>query len=161
MKKMLEMPDDARIWIYQADRFLTEVEIVRIKTEITSFLATWSSHGAQMDSSFEVLHHRVLIIAVNESQALASGCGIDKSVNFVKQLGSEMGLDFFNRTLVLYDNQGVIAEAPLHQFWAMRKALIIQDETLVLDTTLQALGQLRAGFLRKFQDSWHAEMWGR
>ena len=41
--------------------------------------------------------NRFLILAVDESQASASGCSIDSSVKFVKAMESELGTDFFNR----------------------------------------------------------------
>jgi hypothetical protein len=161
MKKMSEMPEDARVWVYQSNRVLSNEEVAMIEKETSHFLANWSSHGAQMNASCEVAFNRVLVIAADESQAHASGCGIDKSVNFVKQLGSKLGVDFFNRTMVLYEGADGIVEAPLHQFWAMRKALIIHDATMVVDTTVRSVGQFRSEFLKLFRSSWHAEMWGK
>jgi hypothetical protein len=52
-------------------------------------------------------------------------------------------------------------EAPLHAFWALRKALVINDESLVVDTTVSTVEQLRVSLVRPFNKSWHAEMWGR
>lgn len=161
MKHMNELPDDARVWVYQSDRDLLEDEIVSMRVGLSNFLAEWTSHGAKLDASFEIFQNRVLVIAADERRAAASGCGIDKSVNFVKKLSSDYGVDFFNRTLVIFVNRGHISAAPLHEFWAMRKATIIDDDTLVVDTTVQNLGQLRIGVFRKFKESWHAEMWGR
>lgn len=161
MKKMSEMPEDARVWVYQSNRALSNDEVAIIEQETNHFLSNWSSHGALMNASFEILFNRVLVIAADESQAQASGCGIDKSVNFVKQLGSKLGVDFFTRTMVLYVGADGILEAPLHQFWAMRKALIIHDATMVVDTTVRSVGQFRSEFLKLFSSSWHAEMWGK
>jgi hypothetical protein len=38
---------------------------------------------------------------VNEDIESASGCSIDSSVRFVKSLGAELNIDFFNRLNVL------------------------------------------------------------
>lgn len=161
MKKMSEMPDHARVWIYQASRFLSEEEIELVQRASSAFMAQWSSHGAQLDATFELIHSRILVIAADEQQAQASGCGIDKSVHFVKELGSKLRVDFFNRTIVLYLKDGKLCDAPLHEFWALRKALIISDDTVVFDTTIRTVGSLRSEFQRPFSSSWHAEMWGR
>jgi hypothetical protein len=161
MKKMSEMPDHARVWIYQASRFLSEQEMDLVQQESSAFVTQWSSHGAQLDATIELIHSRILVIAADEQQAQASGCGIDKSVHFVKELGSKIGVDFFNRTIVLYLKDGMLCDVPLHEFWALRKALIISDDTVVIDTTIRTVGALRSGFQKPFSSSWHAEMWGR
>ncbi len=161
MKAFELMPDHARVWIYQADRFFNSEEQELIAKLTTNFIQQWSSHGAAMDASFSLLFRRVLVIAANEDDAQASGCGIDKSVHFVKDLGVKMGVDFFQRTVVLYQRNDEWLEAPMHQFWAMRKALVIDDKTPVLDTTVRNLIQLRSEIVKPFISSWHAEMWGR
>ena len=37
--------DSDRIWVYQANRFLTEVEIELIRTAGNAFVASWATHG--------------------------------------------------------------------------------------------------------------------
>ncbi len=155
------MPEHARVWIYQADRSIEMNEVDVINARSTDFIEAWTSHGAALDASYSLLFNRVLVIAADENQVSASGCGIDKSVNFVKKLGDDLGVDFFQRTVVLFKQDNEWNEAQLHQFWAMRKANLIGDETMVLDTTVRTIGQLRAEFIKPFKSSWHAEMWGR
>jgi hypothetical protein len=161
MKVLSEMPDDARVWIYQANRNLSVVENAQIRDSVAGFLDEWTSHGKSMDASFEILMNRLVVIAVDEKQALASGCGIDKSVNYMKSLGAEMNIDFFVRTQVLYKVGEEVMEMPLHVFWASKKAGKILDETIVIDTTVKNLGEVRSKLEVPFKDSWHAEMWHR
>jgi len=161
MKSMNEMSDGSRIWIYQANRSLSEDEVDILKQKGLEFINSWSSHGAHMDATFEIFHQRVLVIAADEEKALSSGCGIDKSVRFVKELGDALGIDFFQRTQVLYREQGDILEKPIHEFWAMRKAGIILDNTIVFDNTIKTVGDLKTIWEVPFSQSWHNEMWGR
>jgi hypothetical protein len=159
MRKMSEMPDNARVWLYQASRYLSESEVNMLQTEVSSFLSEWTSHGVSMDAAFEIAHNRILVIAADESKA--SGCGIDKSVKCIQDLGNRLGIDFFQRTVVLYMKNEEWCESQLHEFWGLRKALIVNDETPVLDTTVRSVGEYRAGFQKLFSRSWHADMWGR
>jgi hypothetical protein len=159
MKKMSEMPDNARVWLYQASRYLSESEIDLLEAGVTSFLSEWTSHGVSMDAAFEIAHNRILVIAADESKA--SGCGIDKSVKCIQDLGNRLGIDFFQRTVVLFMKNEEWRESQLHEFWGLRKALIVNDETQVLDTTVRSVGEYRAGFQKSFSRSWHADMWGR
>ena len=161
MKSMIDMPAEARVWLYQANRVLTDPEISHLTEEIMAFMGDWSSHGAKMDASFEILFSRVIIVAADEGRAAASGCGIDKSVRFIQSLGEKMNIDFFTRTQVLYFQDDEVKDAALHHFWGLRKALIINDNTVVVDTTVRTVGELRKSLKRPFGGSWHAEMWGR
>lgn len=161
MKEFSQLADHARVWIYQAERNLIESEIANIKQVGRVFLEQWTSHGAHMDAAMEVLHERFIVIALDEQAASASGCGIDKSVHFMQELSAQMNIDFFQRTVVVYRNELGWVEAPINQFWAMRKALIVNDSTTVVDTTVRTLGELRQKLVVPFQLSWHAEMWGR
>ena len=158
---MNEMPDEARVWIYQMDRMLSDTECSQVSDELVAFLNDWTSHGSNMDAAFEIMYSRLLVIAVDESRAMSSGCGIDKSQRFVKALGDKMKIDFFNRTSVLFMKGSELVEAPLHQFWALRKALVVDDETMIVDTTVRTVGEIKKGIQKPFGTSWHAEMWGR
>jgi hypothetical protein len=161
MKSMQQMPGAARVWLYTASRFLNDQEVSSILQETEVFLQGWSSHGANMDAACGMYFNRILAIAADEAQAKASGCGIDKSVQFVKQLSESRNVDFFQRTTILYQSNEALNEAPLHTFWALRKALVVNDETLVVDTTISNVEQLHDSLLKPFRESWHAEMWGR
>jgi hypothetical protein len=56
-----------------------------------------------------ILFSQYLVISVDEKIVSASGCSIDSSVHFVKSLGSELKVDFFNRMNVLsYVNESEI-----------------------------------------------------
>jgi len=161
MRTMEEMPEQARVWIYQADSFLSETLEHDVLERLQTFIAQWTSHGASMDASAAIFHHRLIVIAADEQQAAASGCGIDKSVHFMQALGQELGMDFFQRTTVIFGHDQDWREAPIHQFWAMRKAGQVNDQTLILDTTVRTLGELRSALVKPFAESWHKDMWGR
>jgi hypothetical protein len=159
--KLDNLDNNSKIWIYIADRFLTSNEIDRISEELSAFLKNWSAHGAALFSGFSIEANRTIIVGVDEKQAVASGCSIDKLVHFFKKQGEEMGVNFFDRMQVMFEKDGQIEFTPLNNFWAMRKANIITDHTLIFDTTVQNLGEWRDGWKKKFSSSWHAEAWGR
>lgn len=161
MKLLEDLPGHARVWIYQAERFLSESEVSGLAVAMSDFIDQWSSHGQKMDASAAVMHNRFVVIAADEAQAAASGCGIDKSVQWMKEMGSAMGIDFFQRTQVLYFENDELKETPLHQFWAMRKAGLVSDETVIFDNTVKNLTELQSAWKVPFHRSWHAEMWQR
>lgn len=158
---MHEMPDSSRVWVYQGDRFLSQDEEVVISTKLMEFLNSWASHGAQLDSAFEVKYSRFVVVAVDEEKALASGCGIDKLVHFFQDAGKALNVDFFNRMQVVYRDKDSIVSEPLHQFWGLRKAGVLNDDSIVFDNLVKNLAEYRAKWETNFSNSWHSEMWGR
>jgi hypothetical protein len=112
-------------------------------------------------ADFDVIANRIYVIAVDETKAAASGCSIDKLVHLFKDIQSEFQIDFFDRMQVAYFDNGEVKFSKLNNFWAMRKAGLINDETLVYDTTIQSLGEWRESQIKPFSKSWHAEAWGR
>lgn len=153
------LSDTARVWIYTASRELTTDELTHVNAAMKNFVAEWAAHGVGLTAGFEVMHNRYLVLAADEAVVTASGCSIDSSVRAVKALGTDIGVDFFNRTLVGYEEEGQMRFVPIHDFWARRKAKLVTDETLVFNALAATLGELREAPTVPFSSSWHAEMW--
>ncbi|MES2284527.1 MAG: ABC transporter ATPase [Bacteroidota bacterium] len=113
-RSIIQMPEDARVWVYQSNRVISDLEAVAIEKAGIQFIADWTSHGANLKASFDILYNRFIVIAVDEKQATASGCGIDKSVHFVKELEKQFGLSLFDRMEVAYRNGNEIKTCHLN-----------------------------------------------
>lgn len=100
-----ELSPTSKVWIYNADRDLDATEVNFIQDSLNVFIPQWAAHGAKLYGNATVYKSRFVILSVDESQVNASGCSIDTSVNFVKKLGSDIGVDFFNRmNMIIEDN---------------------------------------------------------
>ena len=98
------LPDSSRIWLFAADRVLSESESEALQQDLMMFVAEWQAHGADLTAGFELRYGACLVIAVDESQAAPTGCSIDKAFRLLQRFGSEHKMDFFNR---LQSPQGV------------------------------------------------------
>lgn len=149
-----EMPDHSRVWVYQSDRKFSDDEVAKIEQRLTDFISNWASHGAPLKASGAVLYNRFLIILADENSVKASGCSIDKSVGFVKQLEKEFSCDFFNRLLVAYKSGEDIKTFHL----AEKEELISQGKISGNTIIFNNLVQNKSDFLRNWQikisDSW-------
>jgi len=94
------LPDDARIWIYACDNPVTGNQREWMNTSLQAFLEKWTAHGNDLKSGFKVLYNQILIIGLDENAATASGCSIDALVHFIKGMGVQLQVDFFNRNLI-------------------------------------------------------------
>lgn len=104
------LPTHARVWIYQADRALTNTEQDIISQVLKAFTEQWAVHGQPMDTSFEIRYNRFILLAANDQ---ASGCSIDSSVRVIKEIGEQIGVDFFNRQQVCFKSGEEIFSLPL------------------------------------------------
>jgi hypothetical protein len=147
MPMFQELPDSARVWVYQANRFLTDAEATEVLKMAGDFLSGWTSHEKPMHGACALEENRLLVIVLNEEEHAASGCGIDKSVGFVRKLGERFSIDWFNRLEVLY--QGPDGSFSTHRWGTLRKAL--EEGTLhpngkVFRNQVQTLGELRTSW---------------
>lgn len=93
-----DLSEAARVWVYQLDREMTDLEKSKIETVMKDFCGQWQAHGAPLRTSFQIEHKHFLILAVDENAGNASGCSIDGSVRVLKELGTQLNIDFFDRT---------------------------------------------------------------
>ncbi len=156
LTKFSDFPDETRLWVYGFEHPLDSYRTRIVCQELKTFLPTWVSHGTPVRGAFEVLFDRFILLAGYCSQGI-SGCSIDSSIRKIKGL-SRYQLDALNRSLLFYrDREGKIQSSDRAFFQARVRSGTVTPATMVFDTTLQSLGQLRAGrFETVFKDCWHA-----
>jgi len=152
-----QLPDSARIWIYQASRPLTEVEVIGLQPALAQFAEAWTSHGRTLQASAIVLHRQFLIIGLNEAVADASGCSIDASVRFVRDVEQQLSVELLekSRLAFLVDGQvQLLGRSALRQAVAEGK---LTPETLYFDTTVAQRGQLQQSWPAPAATTWLAK----
>ena len=107
-----QMPDFARVWVYQADRTLNDQEAREIKNRLTAFCEGWNTHGNMMPTSFKLIDNQIILLAVDESRLGASGCSIDSSVRILRELESKLGINLTDQGKVSYKNEHKIHVSP-------------------------------------------------
>lgn len=157
MHTLNQLPNTSRVWIYQSPRPFNAQETQRIETFATQFAHDWTSHHQQLKAWAGVLENHFLVLAVDESQAGASGCSIDKSVAFVKRIGAEFGVDFFDRMCFAFRNaQGEVQIAHREEFEKLYKNGLINTQTIVFDNLVDTKEALDTRWQRPLAESWHA-----
>lgn len=153
------MPTDSRVWVYQSSRMLTDSEIDLLNRKAAEFISSWTAHDSLLKACFEIRNGIFFILMVDEKQAIASGCSIDKSVHFVLQLERDLGVSFTNRMLFAYrDKNGEISLVNKNVFEQSVHAGIISDDTIVFNTLVSNKTELESGFEVPFGKSWHKKI---
>jgi len=154
-----DMPLHSRAWVYQSDRVITDLEANEIRRKAAMFLMEWTSHGNVMRATIDVLYNRFLVVLVDEKEASASGCGIDKSVKFMQQLESDYGLNLFDRMLVLYRNaDSVIQTTKLYTFEQMMEKGELTADTIVFNNLISTKADMQTMWEVPVKKSWHSRM---
>lgn len=154
----MEFSSHSRVWVYQSDRKLTDAEVLQAQVLLDNFTTGWTAHNNQLLAKAEIRYNRFLILIVDESQAGASGCSIDKSVNFMKQLEQQFGINLFDRFNLAYRDGEEILSVPRHQFEDLLKAGKIDTETIVFNNLAQNITELQTKWEVPFKDSWHIQL---
>jgi hypothetical protein len=153
-KTLSEMGAQARAWVYKAPRNLGQAEQKMIREKGLEFTSTWAAHGAPLDAAVEVLFDRFVVIAVDEEQARASGCSIDKSVGFIKQLEYDLNLMLTDRMIVVFEQEGRIMSCRLQELPDLIKDGTITDSTIVYDDLVPTIGEMRERFRVPLKSTW-------
>jgi hypothetical protein len=156
----MQFPENSRVWVYQSDRKLSDDETFKMQQQLDGFTSAWTAHNDQLKAGAEVRYNRFLILIVDESQAGASGCSIDKSVNFMKQLEVQFGINLFDRFNLAYRDNGQVLSASRNLFENLVKEGSINTETIVFNNLVQNLGELNTKWEVPFKDSWHVQLFG-
>ena len=151
-----ELPDTSRVWVYQSNRPLDAAQAEQINAAAAQFVAQWTSHNRDLTAWGGVLHQTFLVFVVDESRADASGCSIDKSVAFVRQIEAQYHLDFFDRWCFAYqDAQNQLHLLQRDDFSAAYQSQKINDNTLVFNNLVQTKADFEQKWRVALSDSWH------
>jgi hypothetical protein len=147
------MPDSARVWVYQASRNLSDSEVQAVQAQLEEQVNLWAAHGSPLSGSVLVAYNRMVVVAVDEAQNAASGCSIDASTRWLKELSAEMSLDFFNRAITFWQND-TLKEAEMLQLKSMVATGEITPETLIFNNLVATISELKSNWQIPAASSW-------
>jgi hypothetical protein len=154
----MQFSENSRVWVYQSDKKLADAEVQQIQQQLNSFTTGWTAHNNQLKAKAEIRYNRFLILVVDETQAGASGCSIDKSVNFMKQLEQQFNINLFDRFNLAYREDNEVLSLPRHGFEDLIKQGKIGKESIVYNNLVQNLNELETKWEVPFKDSWHIQL---
>jgi hypothetical protein len=110
------LPNDAVVFIFQADRTLLTEESRAIEEQLHTFIAGWTSHNLPVNGSGKIWYNRFIVIFADESADKLGGCSKDKVNQFIRDTGEKFHINFFDRLQVAYlDDADIVSSIPLSQ----------------------------------------------
>ncbi|MBC9812607.1 hypothetical protein H9Y05_09005 [Crocinitomicaceae bacterium CZZ-1] len=135
------LPDSSKIWIYQNQGAIPQEVQKAIQAKLDVFVRQWAAHKVQLYGASAILEDYFIVLAVDENMTAASGCSIDSSVHFIKELEKEFNLRLFDRLHVLIEENG---EKKIVHFSDVSK----HKGATFFDPMVTCLGELRTTWMK-------------
>lgn len=154
----MEISENSRIWIYQANRAFSNEETTQIEAILNEFTSGWHAHEHKLAAKAEVRYNRFIILMVDESVAGASGCSIDKSAQVIHQIEQQYQASLFDRFNMAYKKGDEVLSCSREEFEALLQSRQITPETIVFNNTVPTRKELDTLWEVPFKESWHARI---
>jgi len=150
------LPEESRVWIYQANRSFTDTELSEIESKLNAFIESWTAHGSDLQSGYTIVYKRFIVIGLNQNLNRASGCSIDASVHFIQQLEKDYNVDLLDKMNVSYKQGEFIAYKTLVDFKKMAKDKAVSKHTIVFNNLVNNIAEFRENWEVPASESWHS-----
>jgi hypothetical protein len=155
------LPEDfspeSRVWIYQSSRLFTPGEALQLEEQLNGFAEEWQSHGADVKAYANLFFGQFIILIADETHTGVSGCSTDSSVRFIKKVGEQFNVDFFNRTMLAFFVKDRVQLLPLNQLDYAFKNRFISGDTLYFNNVVTSKEQLETSWIIPIKNSWLAQ----
>ena len=145
---------ESRVWVYQSNRLFTLSEALELEEQLNKFSAEWRSHGAKVNAYANLFFGQFVVLMADETEAGVSGCSTDSSVRFIKELGDQFKVDFFNRTNLAFVSKDKIQLLPLNQLTYAFENGFIDEDTLFFNNVVQNKAELENNWIIPVKNSW-------
>lgn len=146
-----------RVWIYAAGRKLNATETQSILDSGARFCASWDAHGKGLKAMVQVVADFFVLLQVDQDEALATGCSIDKSVQWIQHLGQSLGIDFLDRMqLAWLGAEGTLMHCKMHEINQHIAAGNLSADMPVFDNTLSLGADVLQRWLVPARKTWVA-----
>lgn len=148
------MPENARLWVYQADRPFTFQEEEAIRELTQHFVGQWAAHGQPLRAASSIEHHQFIILAVDESMHTASGCSIDASVGLIREIQDRFQVNLLDRTKIAFLIDGKVTLVPMTQLKDAINTGQIDAQTKVFNNAIDKASEWKAHWLQPAGETW-------
>ncbi len=157
MEHFKHLPPSSRVWIYQSDRAFAAQESASIRSEVAAFVSQWLAHKAKVTGDGILLYDRFVILAADEDKLQVSGCSIDSTVRFIKELSNKYQVNFFDRFYTCYLHDGKVEGCNFEIFKERFAQGVVTDETIVFNNLVNTIEGLQNQWQLPLKDSWQSK----
>ena len=150
------LPEESRVWIYQANRSFSENELEELKDKLNVFIEAWTAHGKDLESGYKIVYKRFIVIALNQNLNNATGCSIDASVHFIQELEKTYNVDLMDKMNVSFKQGEFVAHKSLLDFKKMARDKAVSKNTIVFNNLVNNIAEFNENWEVPASESWHS-----
>ena len=154
MTTFKDLADSSKVWIYQSDRAFDDRETSGIRSALRNFVQNWTSHGEQLYAFADVYFQNFIVIMVDQEVAKATGCAIDKSVAFIKEIERAFEVNLFKRTAIAYLDKDEIKTTTKRKFLNLIESGELTLDTIIFNNTVKKKSDFESKWKVKVKESW-------
>lgn len=143
----------SKIWIYQSEQSFSASEQEVMAHRLEKFLNTWASHGSEMLTGYTFKHQKFIIVGIDESMAGASGCSVDKLMQFMQAMGNQLQLNLIDRSIAYVEDEQI----KICQFSQIKHLVaqgVIHQDTPIFNTFITRKSELSNNWIVKASETW-------
>ncbi|MCC7050428.1 MAG: ABC transporter ATPase [Bacteroidia bacterium] len=148
-------PKNARLWVYPSSKNLSAQELTDIQKDLAIFCTNWIAHGDALKATVSIVKNRFIIICTDEQIVQASGCSIDSSIKFIKELEQKYTIKLLDRMQVCYEtNNAEVQSFNFNQLNDKIKDGTITPETIIYNNSVSSVADLENNWQKPLKESW-------
>lgn len=149
---------ESRVWIYQSNQPLNQAQLSEINTILEDFTTSWSAHNQMLKATFEIRYNRFIVLIVDETQAGASGCSIDKSVHLMQELEKKFQINLLDRFNIAYKVGDVVESVGRSEFEKLIETGVVSASTPVFNNMVSNYQDYKSKWETTIANSWHSSV---
>ena len=151
-----DLPNYARVWIYQASRPFSSKEKEKLDQQLQEFLKKWTAHGTDLITGYEIPYDRFIVIGLDEQNQGATGCSIDSSVRFIQSIEEQYQIELLYKINVTHKRGNEFLFTPLKEFRSLAKKRKVTTETIVFNNLVVDKEEYLSHWEGPAGNSWHS-----
>ncbi len=152
---LVDIGDDARLWIFQSDRVLSKDEVSHIRSWLDDFTPRWTSHNRSLKAKSTIAFDRFIIIALDEQMShAASGCSIDSLTHHIQAIGDKLSINMMDRVTFYFLLEDGVQGLHMNKVEEANKSGLISKDSLVFDNLIKTKKELHNQWIIPIGQSW-------
>jgi hypothetical protein len=153
------LPANARVWVFASDAPIAGEQAELLLGVVDDYLGAWRAHGQPLTCGRVWRDDRFLAVAVDQTDAYASGCSIDGLFRTLQQLQQRLGASLVGGGRVFYRTSGgAVTSVARDEFARLGEEGQVTGATAVFDPTVATAAEWATRFETEAASSWHAQL---
>ena len=152
---LVDLGDDSRLWIFQADRSLSNHEQANVQRWLDDFMPKWTSHNRSLKAKSVVAYDRFIIVALDEVVSnAASGCSIDSMTHHIQAIANQLSINLMDRVTFCFMLEDQVQGIHMNEVSNALKRGAISEQSLVFNNLIKTKRELASDWLIPINQSW-------